>query len=86
MITECCSYCRFQYNRDMSDFRFGYVSFPTHEEAKEAVSKTVKIFGQSLKLDFAKKKSQRKRMLMYRDGYNISIVTHSNVIVKVWSV
>ena len=65
-------YCRFCYNRDMSNyvctFRFGFVDFPTHEEAKEAVSKTVEIFGHKLNLDFAAKNQfQKKRMSLLID-------------------
>ncbi|XP_065891264.1 nucleolin-like [Dysidea avara] len=41
---------------------FGFVDFPTHEEAKEAVSKTVEIFGHKLNLDFAAKNQFQKKL------------------------
>jgi len=40
-------------------FRYGYVDFKTHEEAKKAVDRPVKIFGRSLNLDMASYKPDK---------------------------
>ena len=39
--------------------RFGYVTFKNHEEAKEAASKRVEIFGRLLNLDMAEREARR---------------------------
>lgn len=40
-------------NTHLFTARFGYVEYNTHEEAKEAVTKKVEVFGRWLNLDMA---------------------------------